>query len=655
MARTAGTIKGPSPGQGRNRWTSEQRLCLCMLFGGGLAEFDIPNQDRATIFNAIFKDELESYGLPNGLELHTLQCQYHERTYRHKASWAASWERACSEPQNAKDQATHDHMRDRIAAAITSHERSENIHVATPSTPVRRSFTQRQSSQPRLTPDPYSTPGRNNQSQSRPTPYATPGPSTRKRPAANLATLPDEQNTVDLDDEEHSPTTKRRRNSPTVVIPPTPESARPRVATSPRPSSASQMTKYRSGGRPGATELFVRRNTPSIWLTPAEFAEAQQPLRNVSEADAHPSPSPLLFRFWHDRSHGNNSEDGFVSGRFAKALVEPRPPPTCSQLEWNDVAQHLNNAGMDQTGSPSPFISTSNLLVWTIRTAMKRAGPSTRISVIDTSKLDPRAIFHVAPFYKELKKKRPFYRGGFQYSGNHEHLVWYQIPATAVIKTFSLADITTFANSSRSLKQVLRLDQLAAVKSSATEIIKSFKEHDIKVTGRVANAIGKVVLFLGLDHTSLREGLARAVFEIAQGWALKSDRETHEYKENFVQAFTQNNGGIMPIADHMKLTHAFLDGIFTNSGDLNMHLKGPTAFRLMQHRSHRKGLANPADAMRSELDRERLNVAMYCRRQQRALCGVEEEEEGGEDIDVADDEVLGRMARVELEEQILYE
>lgn len=48
---------------------------------------------------------------------------------------------------------------------------------------------------------------------------------------------------------------------------------------------------------------------------------------------------------------------------------------------------------------------------------MKRADPSTHISVIETSQLDPRAIFHVAPFYAELKKKRPFYRGGFNYTG----------------------------------------------------------------------------------------------------------------------------------------------------------------------------------------------------------------------------------------------
>lgn len=134
----------------------------------------------------------------------------------------------------------------------------------------------------------------------------------------------------------------------------------------------------------------------------------------------------------------SNSKSGFICGRFANANVPPRPPPLCDNIEWNDIGQHLNNRGSDQTGSPSPFISTSNLLVCgycldesshetqirvlisfvgTIRMAMKRADASTYISVIDTTKLDSRSIYHVRPFYQELKKKRPFYRGGFNYTG----------------------------------------------------------------------------------------------------------------------------------------------------------------------------------------------------------------------------------------------
>lgn len=83
------------------------------------------------------------------------------------------------------------------------------------------------------------------------------------------------------------------------------------------------------------------------------------------------------------------------------------------------------------------------------------------------------------------------------------------------MKTFSVADITTFAHSSRALRKVLRLDQLASAKSGAADMIKAFKNDDVTITGRVANAIGEIVLFLGLTHASSREALARAGILIA--------------------------------------------------------------------------------------------------------------------------------------------
>jgi hypothetical protein len=44
--------------------------------------------------------------------------------------------------------------------------------------------------------------------------------------------------------------------------------------------------------------------------------------------------------------------------------------------------------------------------------------------VIDPSKLlHERAMFYVPPFYEELKKKRCFTRGGFQYQGTYEQSV----------------------------------------------------------------------------------------------------------------------------------------------------------------------------------------------------------------------------------------
>ena len=57
----------------------------------------------------------------------------------------------------------------------------------------------------------------------------------------------------------------------------------------------------------------------------------------------------------------SNLPDGYRCGRYQKAIVTTGRPPTTDSLVPDDLARHLNNAGSEQTGSPSPFISTSNL------------------------------------------------------------------------------------------------------------------------------------------------------------------------------------------------------------------------------------------------------------------------------------------------------
>jgi hypothetical protein len=67
-------------------------------------------------------------------------------------------------------------------------------------------------------------------------------------------------------------------------------------------------------------------------------------------------------------------------------------------------------------------ISTANCLAWCTRMAIKRMDLGANLTVIDTSELDPKAIYYVPPFYEVLKKKRCFERGYFGYRGTHEHL-----------------------------------------------------------------------------------------------------------------------------------------------------------------------------------------------------------------------------------------
>ena len=242
----------------------------------------------------------------------------------------------------------------------------------------------------------------------------------------------------------------------------------------------------------------------------------------------------------------------------------------------------------DQTGVPSPFISTANLLVWVFRMALKGADESTCISIMDTSKLDSKAIYHVPPFYKGMIRIKTMCQGCLadtfvtQLSKRSDasskaasitkdptnsesschivfmsvnsqlcSLIWDRIPGSAIVNTVSLQDIVAFAESNKAVKRVLRIDKLTSAKSSATEITKTLKQDNIRMDGPTAAAIAQIVIFLGLDHMSSTDTLSRAVHEIVQGWALVADGQSQEEWKHFVQVFVDKSD-FAHVASHVR-------------------------------------------------------------------------------------------------------
>ena len=350
------------PSRQTNPWNFEQRLCLDVLWTEPFTNLSL--KDRAKAHNAIFNNDFAASGASHGRPVTAIDAQYRERNKTEKPSWKTVWARVCAVP--TADFELREEFRRKINDVL---QHGEGVRVddaaASPETPRRTERSRKTTQNPYefyLDLDPV-TPEQqqdvSSQAHATTNPYATPRPSTRKRPAATVSSflVEDDNDELLYEDAEYIRRTKRaRRISPDVVIQPCPEIDLTNTIVTPTKS------RYRSGPREGATMLLHRFDGAPIWLTPAEYAEAMLPLVNVTEEAAHPNPPALLFRYWHAMSHGINSETGFVSGRFSRILVEPRGPPDCDVLEWNDVAHHLNNAGNDQTGVPSPFISTANLL-----------------------------------------------------------------------------------------------------------------------------------------------------------------------------------------------------------------------------------------------------------------------------------------------------
>lgn len=80
-----------------------------------------------------------------------------------------------------------------------------------------------------------------------------------------------------------------------------------------------------------------------------------------------------------------------------------------------------------------------------------------------------------------------------------------------MVKSFSIEELIAFAESDSVVKRVLRLDQMALPKTNAAQLMKILKRGNVRVDGRVAAAIGRIIIFLGMNHKSSMEMLCRAV------------------------------------------------------------------------------------------------------------------------------------------------
>lgn len=355
---TTGSTRRPP-----HQWTFEQRLCLDVLATSQTTQ--LSGVDRALVFNTIFKAQVTAHGNPDGLSASVIAAQYNERKKTQNSCWRSWWERICAVPKG--DLALRRELQAKIDDVLqngnANNVQSQAGVVTTPPvTPRRtdRARTETQNPYDLITFEPR-TPVRKQNYHEYAQAYPTPGPSHKKRPAELMSRqCADGENSTD--DEYTTRVKKARRSSPVVVVPPLPSQL---ITNQPpqglvKTSKALTKTPKRRPGEPreGATMRLVKPSGKELMLRPHEYNEAIQPLEDVTEEAAHPHPPAMLFRFWHNKSHGINSSNGFVSGKFVpqRILVEPRGPPDCNTLDMNDVANHLNNhSGTDQDGIPSPL------------------------------------------------------------------------------------------------------------------------------------------------------------------------------------------------------------------------------------------------------------------------------------------------------------
>jgi len=83
-----------APGNGKIVWTHEMRVAVWLLFRP--TKFD--KTSRTAVFNALYKDYLETLGLPDGANYSRIEAQYHEyASRRSSAAWRATMTSIASE------------------------------------------------------------------------------------------------------------------------------------------------------------------------------------------------------------------------------------------------------------------------------------------------------------------------------------------------------------------------------------------------------------------------------------------------------------------------------------------------------------------------------------------------------------------------------
>lgn len=396
----------------RTPWTKDQRLVLDILWktikAGPL---------RIQVFNHLFADYHKAHGRPNGHSLGTISSQYFEHR---KARARALWVGILFEPFTTEDRTRRQVWQTNIDNACIQLQVQAQVPQASRSLRTKPAGVETINPNQLLLTDTVTAStisrvdqetGQDNEVDSH----------YEHSALALLPTLPyhiDPMLEPQASDEPAFPLSDIQQD----II-----SAGLQTSDSPPYSSATveaaeQLTSY-------DMHTLKRANGPDLTLSKIDYDAAMAPL-HVTDDEIHLKPVPaVLYRLWSASSNGQNSSQGFQAALFKRSNVFDSTTPILAppSLCWTSVFLHLN-----QEEIASSFISCSSSFTWVMRAGLRAALAGVRglhISLMNTEKLNSDNVFHAAPFYRELKRKKAFTDGIWLNHGTHEFLVYGRVSA----------------------------------------------------------------------------------------------------------------------------------------------------------------------------------------------------------------------------------
>ncbi|KAG2419231.1 hypothetical protein HFD88_004026 [Aspergillus terreus] len=209
----------------------------------------------------------------------------------------------------------------------------------------------------------------------------------------------------------------------------------------------------------------------------------------------------LLYRWSNVDTQGVNTRKLYLSGLAAEA--EYFSPNDISAEEFNSfLSRHVH---IDKV--PSPFISTMMSLLAPLHRGT-RSKDTAIVSIIDPNKLGTESPVFSA---KDLMCNISLKVNGY-YNGTGEYLVWWKIPASAIICSFKISDLMHIAQDWPAILELMQFDTIAATQGIRGGLRRKLAKGGGAVNMDTGILIGRLLCLLHIpyEYASLfEEGIDR--------------------------------------------------------------------------------------------------------------------------------------------------
>ncbi|KAH7078851.1 hypothetical protein BKA63DRAFT_601110 [Paraphoma chrysanthemicola] len=212
------------------------------------------------------------------------------------------------------------------------------------------------------------------------------------------------------------------------------------------------------------------------------------------------SEPTLGFRVWSNTSSRTKftEQDGFVSEAFASVWKGELPPPFSLEGQGAQAIKLLTNWHLSMSaGGVSAWVSVSVSLLQALSKASSMDRP--RIALVNLSHPTltvPNKTLKAAEVFRSLRAEGQAWWA--RYKGHAERLVWGEIPASAIVQSFSLADLIDLSESCSTIGNLLQLQEFVAGRRTPC-IAATLRERNVTLDTSTAQALGKISKQFGLN------------------------------------------------------------------------------------------------------------------------------------------------------------